>query len=153
MQTSLNTLRLEVRRERTWRGKHSSVKWHERLLLDEALFNEGFAIDYEQLVKSADADGEFYILTCGCGEPACSGLSHGIEVHHAGGAVRWHVRQPGPERDYTFSGKQYRLAIFEGLTAARKLITGTGDVPIGPLGFSRNRFDACVKGAEAACLG
>lgn len=153
MQHTLNILGLEIRREETRRGNRASVKWYERLLVDDEFFSRGYCLDFGELVKSLESDGEFYFLTCECGEPGCVGVTDGVIVRHSPGLVHWHVRFPKPERHLSFSVAQYREAVCTALTAADKAITGKGHVPIGPGFVSRDKFRSYVRRAERACLG
>jgi len=151
MKPMLNILGLEIRREKTQRGNRASVNWYQRLLVDGESLSKGYCLDYGQLVESLEKDGEFYFLTCGCGEPGCAGIYHGIRVRHDVGLVFWHVHFPEPERHFCFSATQYREAVCTALTAADKVITGKGDVPIGPLWTSREKFRSLARKAERAC--
>lgn len=46
------------------------------------------------LLASSLREGEFFIGTCGCGEPGCAGVWHGIEVQHGHSVIRWGVPIP-----------------------------------------------------------
>lgn len=46
------------------------------------------------LIASSLRDGEFFIGTCGCGEPGCAGVWHGIQVQHVNGITQWGVPIP-----------------------------------------------------------
>jgi hypothetical protein len=55
------------------------------------------AADLEELQKSAEGEGEFFIITCFCGEPQCAGIQEGIKVLHQGDHVTWVYRNPLPD--------------------------------------------------------
>lgn len=61
-----------------------------------------YATDLEELTRSLSADGEFFLLTCWCGIPECTGIGQGVEVRHQGGQVFWHVPQPLTPKDFIF---------------------------------------------------
>ena len=61
-----------------------------------------YATDLEELTRSLGAGGEFFILTCWCGVPECTRIRHGVDVHHQGSQVFWHVPQPLPPKDFVF---------------------------------------------------
>lgn len=51
--------------------------------------HEGATISVSQLDASARGTGEYWILTCSCGEPGCAGVLHPIRVSHAGPTIVW----------------------------------------------------------------
>lgn len=74
------------------------------------------------LIASASREGEFFIGTCGCGEPGCAGVWHGIQVQHSNGFARWEVHQPyvrdkgdmspnKPPLVYEFAASSYAEAV------------------------------------------
>ncbi len=65
--------------------------------------------------------------------------------------VQWHVVFPEPERNFRFSAAQYRNAIYEGLNAADRTITGKGYIPIGPYDFTRKKLKECLCQAALTC--
>ena len=74
-----------------------------------------YATDLEELTRSLGADGEFFLLTCWCGIPECTGIGHGVDVRHQGSQVFWHVPQPLTPKDFTFnkSAVQATLLAFD----------------------------------------
>ncbi len=64
---------------------------------DQLLVNpkhDHLAIDLAELVKTLEDDGEFFIITCTCGDPGCAGIMEGVKVHHNGKMVYWQFRIP-----------------------------------------------------------
>lgn len=95
---------------------------------------EAAAISVSQLEASGRGDGDFWILTCSCGEPGCAGLMSPIRVRYAGASVTWEedaseprsarrfvvaadgVTRPDdlpatPARRFEFDAAQYRTTI------------------------------------------
>ncbi len=50
---------------------------------------ENDIINIDILIKSLESDGEYYIFSCNCGVPKCSGWIHGIDVKHKENTVIW----------------------------------------------------------------
>jgi len=80
------------RDERFWRV---IVRVDDIPLVDFAYYE--LAADLRELEKSAEGDGEFFILTCSCGEPRCAGIRQGIQVSHQRDRVTWVYRRPLPD--------------------------------------------------------
>src|SRR5690606_16812766 len=111
------------------------------------------AIDLRMLAKSCQLHGEFHILTCGCGSPACAGLEEGIQVTHEEDRITWRmpdlassVRNESwnteaagkPDHDliYHFQADQYLEAVTQALAKARGLLSGQRQpVECSPYGF------------------
>lgn len=125
------------------------------------LFTSDVTLDIAALVDSTRGSGEFYIFTCGCGEPGCAGIWHGVIVLHSPYCVQWLIPEPfrepyvdmdAPEppptdlrtfRERTFSPAAYREAVFSGLSQAQALAASTMPQPeIGPYGFTIDRLNA-----------
>jgi hypothetical protein len=63
-------------------------------------------VSYEQLVRSTEADGQYYIFTCQCGVPGCIGITAGITVNHTDTITHWHITDPVQQ---TFVFDRYKL--------------------------------------------
>jgi hypothetical protein len=72
-------------------------------------------VDLHSLASSLHGSGEYWIITCSCGDPGCSGITQGVSVFWDGSQVHWVILQPGPERALVFEGDAYREAIKKGL--------------------------------------
>jgi hypothetical protein len=46
-------------------------------------------VDADELLKSLEQDGEFFIFFCCCGVPQCSGWNSGVEVIHSEDTITW----------------------------------------------------------------
>ncbi|MEO0488064.1 MAG: hypothetical protein AAFZ49_00730 [Cyanobacteria bacterium J06659_2] len=82
-----------------------------------------YAVDLAALVQSMHQDGQFYIITCGCGVPDCIGIVRGINVLHRQGLVSWLITQPRPSRTLTFERTSYEEAIYAAIHQGRQMIT------------------------------
>lgn len=58
-------------------------------------------IDLRQLAKSCQMSGEFFIVTCGCGEAGCAGIDDGVRVTHFDDRLVWEVPVPLSYRGMT----------------------------------------------------
>ena len=113
-------------------------KKHGHMLVDGYQLHGGMP-NYRPLVESALRPGDYFLLTCGCGDPGCNGLFEPFEVRHDDGKITWHITDPEPERWFEFSPEQYRHAICDGL---KSIITLSTDrwCNFGPFGMSRKDF-------------
>lgn len=98
-------------------------------------------IDLIHLSKSCQLSGEFFIVTCGCGDAGCAGIDDGIRVTHFDDRIIWEVPDPisysglsdeaakrvtenRVYKKYSFAPKAYLLAVQEGLRIAKGLLFG-----------------------------
>ncbi|MCG8574436.1 MAG: hypothetical protein MI810_06075 [Flavobacteriales bacterium] len=51
--------------------------------------NEEDVIDVDLFLESLEKEGEYFIFSCCCGIPSCSGWEKGIEVKHQGDTIQW----------------------------------------------------------------
>jgi hypothetical protein len=124
----------------------------QEILVDGAVINTNFAIDYPSLIKSISKDEELFILTCGCGDVSCAGLHEDIWVSHSSSTVTWRVINPKPVRMFQFDAAQYFIAIVQFFRAANAINGDTDESApgsIGHLGFDPIRFAACLRELEA----
>ena len=63
-------------------------------------FHSEFVLDVSELAKSCQSSGEFFILTCSCGESGCAGIFDGIQIEHLTDAVVWRFNEPLSDKDY-----------------------------------------------------
>lgn len=121
------------------------------LMVDDKVINEGFALDMRELANSCRADGEFFILTCGCGEPGCAGIFEGIAVSHQDGEVIWGVPYPIKSTtsekseyiEYRFDRCSYVDAIVKGIDEGKNLLRYADEyIETGPHGYSPYDFMA-----------
>ena len=67
---------------------------HPQIWLDGVHFGQKFAIDFRALFNSLCEEGEYFIFTCSCGEPACDSIDSGVNVRFAGNEVIWSTHEP-----------------------------------------------------------
>jgi hypothetical protein len=81
---------------------------HRRILSGAAL-----PVDILELVASAIRPGNYFIWTCTCGLPECSGIHKGIKVHYSDTTVKWTNNDAVPNNvnDHEFDKAQYVAAI------------------------------------------
>lgn len=98
-------------------------------------------IDLAHLCKSCQLNGEFFIVTCGCGDAGCAGIDDGIRVSHFDGRIVWEVPTPlsyrgmteeevdeatknRKYRKFNFQPGAYFSAVQEGLREAKAMLFG-----------------------------
>lgn len=73
--------------------------------------------DVLALILCAERAGPLYLANCGCGVPACAGISDPVNIDHVGGLMAWRILRPyvdgrTGEHDgadtFTFDLAQYR---------------------------------------------
>lgn len=136
-----------------------------KLRINGAERGEDVTVDIEALLESTRRSGEFYIFTCGCGEPACARIDHGIIVLHDYNSLRWLIPEPFQRRfhgsdaldseaarlltfrECCFDPQAYREAIAAALAQARQLAESMNPPPeVGPYGFTLERLFALKVG-------
>lgn len=131
-------------------------------------------IDLAQLCKSCQLSGEFFIVTCSCGDVRCTGIDDGIRVSHFDGRIVWEVPTPlsymemteeevdaatknRKYRKFTFHPAAYFSAVQEGLREAKALLFGEKQpVECSPYGMTPEKFltlDPVVFSKRGAPLG
>ncbi|MHB9022678.1 MAG: hypothetical protein ACYC7E_00675 [Armatimonadota bacterium] len=132
-------------------------KWQaqEELIVDGTVLNDEYAIDYVELVTSCFKPGEYYILTCSCGEPGCAGLFSPIKVIHEADNICWEIAEPTPSIRYIFERQQYIVSIQSALEYALSqvpLIQHGQSFPLGPLGFGAYQLNWCVETLQRGAI-
>lgn len=93
---------------------------------------DGEGIEPCALAAAATQTGEFYIATCGCGEPQCAGIYRGVRVNQSAGIISWEIPVPyvtnkGSNRSqsgvmkYEFSTDNYQAEIAKMVDTLRSL--------------------------------
>lgn len=132
-------------------------------------------IDLRQLAKSCQLSGEFFIVTCGCGEPGCAGIEDGIRVSHFTDRICWIVPEPISVSNltdeeyklhrskptflqYTFDPASYLSAVQAGIREAKSMLFDEHQpVDCSPYGFDPDdllALDPLVfseRGASPGC--
>lgn len=152
-----DTLELKIRliRPQVETGDEETVSYlvTQAIYVNRQKLVSGYPIDLIELAKSCQINGEFDIVTCGCGFAACAGIDDGIRVTHAADRITWEVPDPisynglseeeaeemAAHRRYntfTFDPDQYLQAVQEGLRKAKGLLFGQRQpVECSPYGF------------------
>jgi hypothetical protein len=65
----------------------------QEIWIDGHHIEEQHTISLIYLLHSLFYPGEFFIFTCGCGEPYCANICYGILVRHEPGLIRWRFRR------------------------------------------------------------
>ena len=111
----------------------------EIMIDDQPLVNpkrDDLAIDLVELNKTLEQGGEFFIITCTCGDAGCAGIERGVQVHHESAMVQWQfsVRQADSSnvRTVFFVYADYLAAIRQGLAQFAELYELHPDAEIVP---------------------
>jgi hypothetical protein len=103
-------------------------------------------VDPESLAGSVEGTTDEYIYTCGCGEPGCAGISEPVHIAHARDRIMWQVIEPGPYREYLFSGEDYFQAVYKAFVDADNHIKSHGlRKDIFYHGFDLAMFEECFQ--------
>jgi hypothetical protein len=153
IRTAMNTLRLELEHQITGDGSSAYYDhyWAGSLYVDDLFLNEKYAIGLMDLTKSAIVDGEYYILTCGCGDSGCAGLDEKFKVTHENGLIKWHITDPLPERRFEFSKAQYSAALLSFYLRVQievPRLSSDYEFGFGYHGFLTYHLDWCVRTLE-----
>jgi hypothetical protein len=143
------------------------------LINDKSLATDN-PIDLIPLAKSCQLSGEFFIVTCGCGDAGCAGIDEGIRVAHFDDRIVWEVPDPISYRGlsdeavkrasedrlykkYSFEPEAYLVSVQEGLRIAKGLLFGDKQpVECSPYGMNPERLlsiDPVVFGERGASVG
>jgi hypothetical protein len=90
------------------------------LMVDDvflSLYDQG-PLDLEQLERSLDEGGCFFIWTCECGAPSCGGMWKGVKVRHVGDVVEW--RDLDQRRKFAFRKGALRQALESAVANLRR---------------------------------
>ena len=122
------------------------------LRVDDHALLEGFTMDLRELVASTRRNGEFWIFTCGCGEPGCAGIEEPVRILHCPEEVVWQIPRAirgrfdeDSFREYAFNRTAYFDAVREALARAKQLSAGLAHKDcIGPYGFDCDQLHDLV---------
>jgi len=151
----MNALRLEIELSPCSDPPPYDQMWRGLLFVDGTLLNAEYSVDYMELVKSAIVEGDYYILTCGCGDSGCAGLEEPIRVTHDSGRILWHITDPLPERRFEFSKDDYATSILEFLRRVQAEVPRPKeewDFPFGYYGFLARHLDWCVTTLDTGVI-
>lgn len=80
-------------------------------LNDEKPYADSDIVNTDEFLKSLEQDGEFYIFSCSCGVPECSGWNSGIQVLHSNGNIKW--TNPNNGKTWCFSKKKVEADLIQ----------------------------------------
>ncbi len=92
-------------------------------------------IDPIDLMRSTVEGGEFFIFTCGCGVPQCSGIWHGVVVAYKGNMVLWKAHYAKGQTIFIFDKEQYRCEILGKCAEAIRLAREGKERHLAPYGY------------------
>jgi hypothetical protein len=106
--------------------------------------HDDLGIDLVELVKTIDNDGEYYVITCTCGDAGCAGITKGIHVINKHGTFQWLIHNSSKDvevdRNFTFNAEEYIAAIEHGLIQFLKLKEENPNIGTSPY-LLRNRIE------------
>jgi hypothetical protein len=106
------------------------------------------AVDMAALAATLNGAGEYFVVTCECGDAGCAGIQRGVQVTESASEVSWVIQDWGrrerPEVEYRFDATQYRTEIQRALREFLKLMAGRNDLDTTPY-LTRDRMNAAVK--------
>lgn len=82
-----------------------------------------YATDLPELIQSSERAGDYFILTCWCGNAECTGIRQGIRVRHDHGNVFWQIVEPAPKQRFVFALTEYQQAIQDCIKQGKRSIT------------------------------
>jgi len=65
------------------------------------------AVDLSHFERSMKSNGEFFIITCWCGDPACANIRQGVMVSHIDNKVIWKTNLHGQAFYFEFDKASY----------------------------------------------
>lgn len=65
-----------------------------QIWLDGVRFGKEFTVDFCALFNSLYHEGEYFVLTCSCGEPDCASIDSGVVVRFEGDEIIWSTHEP-----------------------------------------------------------
>lgn len=80
------------------------------------------AVDLHQFNLSTEKSGEYFIITCWCGDPSCANIEHGIAVSHTDDSIIWQTELNGERHLFEFNKNEYVAARQNLQTQAQELL-------------------------------
>lgn len=106
-------------------------------------------VDLVELAQSVESSGEYFVVTCSCGDAGCAGIDDGIAVAHDAATVRWQFPHAGYRphlagQVFTFDRAAYAATIRRGLRAFMRLYASQPDCETTPY-MLKNRIDEAQR--------
>ena len=112
---------------------------------------DDLAADMTALAATLDGAGEYFVVTCQCGDPGCAGMQTGVQVAEGAGEVSWTIRDWGgrerPGAEYRFDSEQYRAEIQRALRSFLDLMTSQSQLDTTPY-LARDGMNSAVKAGK-----
>jgi hypothetical protein len=96
------------------------------------LVRQTLGISFHNLLDSANGSGDYFIITCACGDPGCAGIAEGIHVTHHPTNIQWVIRGHGTTKVFYFARDHYHTAIEQGVVQFRRMVKQHGDLDVVP---------------------
>jgi hypothetical protein len=103
-----------------------------------ANFN-AFATDLIEFERSTREPGDYFIITCWCGDPLCAGVGAPVHVRHEKMVVHWRLASPAPARDLAFTLENYRTALAHARRQIERILSYLRRSRVTTLDFVPNR--------------
>ena len=119
--SKLNNLRIEFR-------DTSDDLLAEIFIDDKPIVDSRYVVDLDELEKSIDYYGKFFILTCESNEPEHIEISKGINIFKdEEDYVHWKFSEPVSEKSFVFNADEYRISVLNALESWKRLVTENED--------------------------
>jgi len=119
----MNNLKVQSRIDSVHNEKDAIVT---ELLVDDRLLADfkgsSLSVDLSALERSVYQSGEFFIITCVCGDPGCAGVKQGIQVSHTDKSIHWVVRGLGETQTFYFHPQEYQTAVEHGIKQLEQMM-------------------------------
>lgn len=83
---------------------------------------DSYATDLPELIRSSERAGDYFIVTCWCGQAECAGIRQAIQVRYDHGNIFWQVVEPAPKRRFVFEQSAYTQAIRDCIKQGKRSI-------------------------------
>jgi hypothetical protein len=95
--------------------------WVEVLVDDKPLadFNH-YSINLVRLIESQSKPGDYFLITCTCGDPGCADIWKGVKVWRDEVSIHWAIHSFRPTQVFRFEREAYAYAIERGMKSLRK---------------------------------
>jgi len=122
------------------------------LRVDGEIVGERYVVDVRRLASALVKAGEYFIFTCGCGEPGCAGIHEGFRSWIDEDVISIEGNLPkGVACSWKFSTVQARKAVFDALMLIEPLAAAMWDVkgyPVGPEGMDAGDLKVAMSCLE-----
>lgn len=95
------------------------------ILVDgKPIVNSNYVLDLDELEKSLDYHGKFFILTCESNQPGHINISKGIEINKDESEnIKWKMTDPENDVVYLFDNDEYRNNIINAVHNWKQIVS------------------------------